>query len=409
MVRSLDVFTTVKRASDFGVVVKDEVYLDWERVIERKQYATRNAEGDKAADLKRRGIDYYKEPVVFVSPNEVTIGGEPARPKKIIIATGSKPSMPPIPGIEYAITSDDALEIKELPTSIVIIGGGFIALEFAHVFHQAGVKVTILEAKDRLLSTADGEISNAIKDSFIRQDMDVHTGAGVSGIEVQDSKRAITATIAGEEKRFVSDVVLNATGRVPSFDTLNLDTAGILYSKKGIKVNEFMQTNIEHIYAAGDVTGGYMLTPVASYEARVAAQNAVSGNSRKMDYRIIPYAVFSRPEIGSVGITEEEAQAKGIDYSLAYLDFATVGAAVVNGETEGFAKLVVDNSDNRIIGGHMIGHNAAELILEVAIAMKGNLTVDDIADTIYIHPTFSEAVAGAAVSHEKGHFEACCG
>ncbi|MHB8841886.1 MAG: hypothetical protein ACYC56_08900 [Candidatus Aquicultor sp.] len=152
-----------------------------------------------------------------------------------------------------------------------------------------------------------------------------------------------------------------------------------------------------------------MLTPVASYEARVAAQSAVSGNSRKIDYRIVPYAVFSRPEIGSVGLTEEEAKEKGIDYSLAWLDFATVGAAVVNGETEGFAKLVVDNSDSRVIGGHIIGHSAAELILEVAIAMKGNLTVDDIADTIYIHPTFSEAVAGAAVSHEKGHFEACCG
>lgn len=409
MVRSLDVFSTVKRASEFGVVVKDEVRLDWPKVIERKRYTSENAEGDKAADLKRRGIDYYKEPVVFVSPNEVTIGGERAHPGKIIIATGSKPSMPPIPGIEHAITSDDALEMRELPDSMVIIGGGFIALEFAHVFHQAGVKVTILEAKDRLLSAADGEISNAIKDSFIRQGMDVYTGAGVSGIEVQDNKRAVKATIAGEEKRFAADVILNATGRMPSFDTLNLDGAGILYSKKGIKVNEFMQTNVEHIYAAGDVTGGYMLTPVASYDGRIAAQNAVSGNSRKIDYRVVPYAVFSRPEIGSVGLTEEEAQAKGIDYSLAWLDFATVGAAVVGGETEGFTKLIVDNSNNRIIGGHIIGHNAAELILEVAIAMKGNLTVDDIADTIYIHPTFSEAVAGAAVSHEKGHFEACCG
>ncbi|MCL6472990.1 MAG: NAD(P)/FAD-dependent oxidoreductase, partial [Firmicutes bacterium] len=343
MVRSLDVFSTVKRASEFGVVVKDEVSLDWLRVIERKQYAIRNAEGDKAADLKRRGIDYYKEPVTFVSPDEVTIGGERARPGKIIVATGSKPSMPPIPGIEHAITSDGALELKELPASMVIIGGGFIALEFAHVFRQAGVKVTILEAKDRLLSAADGEISNAIKDSFIRQGMEVYTGAGVSGIEVQDGVKTVTATIAGEEKHFTTDIVLNATGRVPSFDTLNLDGAGVLYSKKGIKVNEFMQTNLEHIYAAGDVTGGYMLTPVASYEARVAAQNAVSGNSRKMDYRVVPYAVFSRPEIGSVGLTEEEAQAKGIDYSLAYLDFATIGAAIVNGETEGFAKLIVDN------------------------------------------------------------------
>ncbi|MBE0448281.1 MAG: NAD(P)/FAD-dependent oxidoreductase [Actinobacteria bacterium] len=409
MVRSLDFFSTVKRASEFGVVVKDEVRLDWSRVIARKQHAVEHAEGDKAADLRNRGIDYYKEKVTFISPEEVTIGSERARPKRIIIATGSKPSMPPIPGVEHTMISDDALEIKELPTLMVIIGGGFIALEFAHVFHQAGVKVTILEAKDRLLSTADGEISKAIKDSFIRQGIEVYTGAGVSGIEAQNGTRVVTATIAGEEKLFTSDVVLNATGRVPSLDTLSLDAVGILYSKKGIKVNEFMQTNIEHVYAAGDVTGGYMLTPVASYEARVAAQNAVTGNSRKIDYRVVPYAVFSRPEIGSVGLTEEEAQARGIDYSLAWLDFATVGAAVVNGETEGFVKLVVDNSDNQIIGGHIIGHSAAELILEVAIAMKGNLTVDDIADTIYIHPTFSEAVAGAAVSHEKGHFEACCG
>lgn len=167
MVRSLDVFTTVKRATEFGVVVNDEVRLDWQRVIERTQYATKNAEGDKAADLKRRGIDYYKEKVIFLSTEEIALGAERIRPKRVIIATGSKPSMPPILGIEHAITSDDALEMKELPTSMVIIGGGFIALEFAHVFHQAGVKVTILEAKDRFLSTADGEISNAIKDSFM--------------------------------------------------------------------------------------------------------------------------------------------------------------------------------------------------------------------------------------------------
>lgn len=314
--------------------------------------------------------------------------------------------MPAIPGIEFAITSDDALDLKELPASMVVIGGGFIALEFAHILHQAGVKIIVLEAKDRLLSTGDGEISDAIKDSFVRQGIDVYTSAGDYGIEIQDGKKAVTAAIDGEERRFIAEVVLNATGRIPSFDTLNLDAAGIDYSKNGIKVNEYMQTNLEHIYAAGDVTSGYMLTPVASYEGRVAALNAIKGNSRRVDYRIVPYAVFSRPEVGGVG---EEARAKGIDFSVTRLDFATVGAAVVNGETEGFVKLIVDNSNNQIIGGHIIGQNAAELILEVAVAMKGNLTVDEIADTIYIHPTFSEAVAGAVVSHEKGHFETCCG
>lgn len=402
--RSLEVFSTVKRAAEFGVTASD-TRLDWQKVQERKDEIIKELVGDREADLKEAGIAYYREEASFLSRDELLIGGKRFRARRVVIAGGSRPSKPPIPGIEYAITSDQALELRTLPESMVIIGGGYIALELGYVFSAAGVDLTILEATERLLPNADGEISRAIERSFVQRGVGVHTSATVTGIALDNSRRVVKADIGGSELSFYAETVLVATGRGPNLDGLNLDAADIRYSKKGIDVNDFLQTSASSVYAAGDITGTLMLTPVASYQARIAARNAIEGNVVPADYRIVPSAVFTYPSIAWVGMTEEQARAENIDHSVSHSYFQDNGAAVINGEPEGFVKLIAD-SEGRIIGGHIIGAGAPDAILEVAVAMKGKLTMQALSDTIHIHPSFSFAVARAAASY-KGDSRAC--
>ncbi len=404
MVRSLEVLSTVKRAAQFGVTLSDP-RLDWQGVQETKNKVVKELVGDRESGLREAGITYFKEPASFLSPDELLIGGKRLRAKRVIIATGSRPGRPPIPGIEHAITSDEALELRSLPKSMSIIGGGYIALELGYVFSAAGVDLTILEATDRLLPNADGEISRAIEGAFVRRGVGVHTSAKVGGISLENDRKVVTAEIGGSELSFHADTVLVATGRGPKVEGLNLDAAGIRYSKKGIDVNDFMQTSAPSVYAAGDVTGILMLTPVASYQARIAVKNAVEGNSEPADYRIVPSAVFTHPSIAWVGLTEEQARAENLDYSVSHSYFQDNGAAVVNGEPEGFVKLIADSED-RIIGGHIIGAGASDSIMEVAVAMKGKLTIQALSDTIHVHPAFSFAVARAAASY-RGDSRAC--
>jgi dihydrolipoamide dehydrogenase len=203
--------------------------------------------------------------------------------------------------------------------------------------------------------------------------------------------------------------VLLATGRVPNVGGLELDEIGVQVDKSGIKVNEYLQTTVDHIYAGGDGIGGYMLTPVASYEGRVASKNAIKNNIETVDYSLVTRTTFTHPPVASVGLTEQEAIEKELEIDANRLDFADVGPAVVLGETRGFVKLISDKKTKYLIGAHIIGPRAEELIHEIAIAMKGKLTITELSEIISIHPSISEAVIGTAISADKGYQESCCG
>ncbi len=394
MVRSLKALSTVKHAAQFGIDVGDP-RLDWNKVLARKNQVIGELVGDREMMLQKAGIAYHSAGASFLAGNELLVGETRIHAEKILIAAGSKPATPPIPGIEHTINSDQALELKSLPQSLIIVGGGFIALELGYVFSEAGVDLKIIEATERLLPNADGEISEAIQQSFRQRGTGVYTSSKVESIHVNNGQRVVTVNLGENVATFAADMVLVATGRTPNVDDLNLNAAGIKYSKKGILVNQYLQTSNPAVYAIGDITGGLMFTPVASYEARYAVKNALEGNVAPADYRIVPSAVFTEPTIAGVGLTEAQAQYDSIDYTVSRSYFEDNGAAVIEGQPEGFVKLLIDNSDH-IIGGHIIGAGAPEIIMEVALAMRGGLTVQELHDTIHIHPTFAEAVARAA-------------
>jgi len=288
---------------------------------------------------------------------------------------------------------------------MVIIGGGFIAMEFSHIFATFGVEVTIVEMMDRLLVNHDHDISAEIAELTRKRGIGLHLGARVRRIEAG----AVIADTAEGEQRFEAELVMNATGRSANVEGLEIEKAAVQIDRGHIVIDEYLQTSQPHIFAAGDVSSKYQLTPVASYDGRLAASNALSRKKEKRDYSIVPSAVFCDPEIASIGLTEAEARQQKLDIEIFRFDFKDLGAAMVRGETDGFVKMLADRRSGRIVGAHIIGPEASELILEFAFAMRGGLTRHDIADMMLIHPSLSEAIGAVVTSAKTGHKEGCCG
>jgi dihydrolipoamide dehydrogenase len=390
LVRSLDVWNTVKQAEEFGITVSD-ASLHWDKVMERKDEIVGKFTGGKGPYLEKLGVDLLLGDATFTSPDSITVNGKEYRSKKFLIGTGSTPFLAPIEGIEHAITSKEVFKLKKLPKSIVILGGGVISLEFAHIFANAGVDVTVIQRSDVLLKSQDAETSQYIKEISEKHGITIKTNTTVDKMVKDNNEVIVHCTVNGDAERFTGEVVLAATGRKPLLEGLGLEAAGVEYSEHGIKVNEYFQTSQENIYAAGDSIGGIMLTPVASFEAKVAARNAIKGNEQKIDYNLVPTAIFTLPPVASVGLTEETATAQGIAYETNKVKLSHNGVALILGETEGYIKIISEKDTRRIIGAHMVGIHADELIHQMAIAMKGKLTLDDLAAIIHIHPTISEA------------------
>lgn len=404
----MQVLKTISQAGEFGIST-GEVSFDWKSVMARKDQILRALIGDKRKSLEERGIAYFHEGARFLSPTELELDGERVRAKKILISTGSKTSRPPVEGIEMAITSTEALSLESLPKTLVMIGGGYIAMEFAHIFHTFGVAITVLEMEDRILKNNDAEAALELQRLMEEKGIKLYLSTKVKRIAGDEGNFTVTAETPEGEREFQCEMVINAAGRSANVEGLELDKSGVEMTKKGIKVNEYLQTNVPHIYAAGDVLGRLMLTPVASYEAKLAAENALNGHRTKADYRVVPSAVFSDPELGAVGLTEEQAKEQGLKYQTVRYDFAKLGAAVLRGETEGFAKMIFEEGTGRILGVHILGPEASELIVSAAFAMQGKLTQEEFGSTMLIHPSLSESLGAVPTTAQTGHKEGCCG
>jgi dihydrolipoamide dehydrogenase len=387
----MEVWNTVKRAEEFGVSTTN-AKLDWSKVIERKDQIIGHYRSGKEPSLKKLGVDLVIGEAVFTSPETVRVGNKEYTADRFLIGVGSKSTVPPIKGVEHTISSTEMLDLKELPKSLIVIGGGYIGLEFAHIFDNAGVDVTILQRGNPLLKVADRESAQIIQKITEKRGIHVITDADVKQIEKGDNLCTVHFNVGDHPKEISGETVLLSTGRTPNLDGLGLEAAGIKYSKRGIEVNEYLQTTAERIYAAGDCIGGLMLTPVATYEAKVAMRNAFKGNRHKVDYDVVPYSVFTLPPVASVGLTEEAAKEKGIDYWVNRASFNHNGTAVILGEEEGYAKILSEKKSGRIIGAHIVGAHADDLIHEIAIAMKAKLTLQDLSEVIHVHPTMSEAL-----------------
>jgi mercuric reductase len=352
-------------------------------------------DGEKA--LARLGIEVMRAPATFTGPNSLTVKEREITAKNIVIAAGAEPVIPPIEGLKDTpfMISQTALADSVLPTSMIIIGGSYIGLEFATLYNSLGVQTTIVEAADRLASIEDRDISTFIAQALADRGVESTTGVLISKVEFARGRFLVSGEKEGREMNFSGQRLLVATGRRPSLSGLNLDAAGIKYGKKGIEVNEHLQTSAPSVYAAGDCVPSPQLEHVAVYEGWLAASNIFSAAKEKADYRVIPHVMFTEPEIAAVGLTEEQARAQ-TDVATVTLPYRGIPAARIKEDTEGLIKLVADSRDGRLLGVHIGGNSAGELMHLGALAMKANLSVDDIGQVVSAYPTLAQ-----------GFFQAC--
>lgn len=316
--------------------------------------------------------------------------------KKLLITTGSEPAIPVIPGIDHdgVLTSDEALDLKEIPESITIIGAGTIGLEFATWFHSLGSNVTVVEMMESILPGEDKEVTAELLKIMKRQGIKFLLGSRVK--EIRKSENGLDTEIESDSKTqdILSEKVLLAVGRKLNCISPDIVSLGVSVVKGAIVVNEHMETSIPNVYAAGDVIGGKLLAHLAFAQGRVAAENAFGINSR-INENAIPACVYTHPEVASVGLSEEQAKNHGIDVKIGRFDFRNNGRALCHGEREGFVKVITDKKTGIILGAVILGHNASELISELTLAVNVGIKAEVLADLIHPHPTLSEAVMEA--------------
>jgi mercuric reductase len=341
----------------------------------------------------------------FLDRRSVSVGDERLESDRFIIATGARPLIPDIPGIHDGVrylTNDNVFALQELPEKLLVIGGGFIALELGQAFQRFGSEVHLFERGDRVLADAEPELSETIRGYLEEEGVQIHTQATVGRVEGSAGDIELAAVIRGRDRRFKGTHLLLAVGRVANSDSLNLDAVGVETRRDGfIMVDREMRTSADHMWAVGDVVGRPMATPVAAREGIIAAENAIGGKHLEMDFTTIPRAVFTDPEIASVGLTDAEANAAGLSCRCAMIDLTNVPKAAAIRDTRGLVKIVADNGTDRLVGVHIVANRAADIVHEAALALRQQLRLADLIDMIHVYPTMSEALKIAAQSFTK--------
>lgn len=401
MLASAEALQKAKHLEDFGIEFSGSISANLTKILERKdKIVSTQAKGIKAL-FKNWGINLIVGRAKLLSPRKIEVTKrdesiEIIEADKIIIATGSRPAelpMFPFDG-RYIISSTDALNMKAIPKSLLIVGAGAIGCEFASLYSDLGTEIFLLEMMPRILPTEDYDISELLQREFKKKKVKALTGLKLEKIDINSD--GISVDIQ-DGKQIVVEKVLISIGRHLNSEGIGLADVGVQISPRGeIIVNEKMQTNVPNIYAVGDVVGGMLLAHKASEEGIVAAYNAC-GQERIIDYSVIPAAIFTKPEIGSVGLRQHEAERKGFEIRIGLSNFRTLGKAHALGEISGFFKLIADKKNDKLLGAHIIGANATELIHEAALAIKAGLTAREVAETVHAHPTISEGFREAAM------------
>lgn len=407
LLRSAEVFETVKEAASYGVSA-GEPSLDFAACMARKDAVVEQLRSGVEFLLKNKLITLLKGKASLLGGKSVKValeeGGEVTVDSDyIIIATGSVSASLPIPGADLpgVITSREFLSMTELPESVCVIGAGVIGLEFASMLRSFGKEITVLEYCPDILPRFDTDLAKRLKQSLSKRGIKIETSAQVTSIEASP-EGLITKYIRKEaECSVTASKVLMAVGRRPNLASLDLESAGIKATPRGVVVDQYMQTSVPGIYAIGDITGGYMLAHVATFQGRRALNHILAGcpsegpvDNIRLD--VVPAAVFTSPEAACVGLTEDECKAGGIPVKVHKSFFRACGKAVAMGETDGFCKIVASEADGRILGCHLFGPHASDIIQEAAALINRGATVSDLQDTIHAHPTLTEVLLSAA-------------
>lgn len=376
-------------AKAFGWTI-DNPKFDWKTLRNNVLRDVDRLNGLYTETLENHGVEIINERAELVGPHEIALaGGRKVTAKHILIATGARPHVPECPGNELGITSNEAFHLDALPPRILIAGGGYIANEFAGIFNEFGSQVTIINRSDVLLRGYDAALRDRLLQISTMKGIDFRFHAEFRGIEpTEDGCLKVAMT---NHDDLVVDCVLFATGRVPNVEGLGLNKAGVELGGKGeIAVDEFSKTSADHIYAVGDVTGRVQLTPVAIREGQAFADTVFGGKPTKVDHSCIPAAVFSHPPLAGVGLTESEARNKYGSVRVYQSDFRPMKNVLAGRNERALYKMICDEDSGRILGIHMIGPEAAEIMQAAAVAVKAGLTKADFDATVAIHPTMAE-------------------
>lgn len=378
-----------EQSSGFGWSL-GEADFDWATLIANKDREINRLNGIYRNLLVNSGVTLHEAHAKIVGPHEVEVNGERYTAKNILIATGGWPQIPEIPGHEHAISSNQAFFLKELPKRVLVVGGGYIAVEFAGIFHGLGANTTLLYRGDLFLRGFDGSVRNHLKEELTKRGMDLQFNADIARIDKQPD--GSLKAILKDGRVLEADCVFYATGRRPMLDNLGLENTDVQLDDKGfIKVDEQYQTTEPSILALGDVIGRVLLTPVALAEGMAVARRLFKPEQyRPVDYKMIPTAVFSLPNIGTVGLTEEEAREAGHDVVIYESRFRPMKLTLTDCQERTLMKLVVDGKTDKVLGCHMVGPDAGEIVQGLAIALKAGATKRDFDDTIGVHPTAAE-------------------
>lgn len=391
--RNAEVLSLLREAETFGIST-GEVNFDFAKIMERKDQVVQQLRDGVKLLLSQPGITLVQGEAVLKDAHTVTVGEEELTAPNIVIATGSKPKGLPIPGAELAMTSDDILAMDTLPKSLCVIGGGVIGMEFAGIFSALGVEVTVVEFCKEILPPFDKDVAKRLRTIMGKRGVNINVNSGVKSIAKSAGGYTVTWETKGKEKSCECERVLMAVGRQPVLPQ-GLEQVGVKVGRRGIEVNDDMETNVSGIFAIGDVNARCMLAHAATAQG-MRALNSILGANDRIKLDVVPSAVFTMPELSMVGLTEEQCKERELDYVVRKAMFRANGKALAMGETDGLVKLIADADSRLILGCHICGPHAADLIQEVVTAMNAGAKVDVLAQSIHGHPTLGETLAAAA-------------
>jgi dihydrolipoamide dehydrogenase len=394
----------MKHFVDHGIEIPGEIKINFEKMIARKQQVVDTTCAGVDYLMKKNEIDVFTGMGSFVDATHIKIDGEKSETieaTNTIIATGSKPGSLPFITLdkERVITSTEALSLKEIPKHMIVIGGGVIGLELGQVYKRLGAEVTVIEYMDRITPVMDKVLSKELLKVFKKQKIKFHLSHAVNKVERDGDKVTVTAkNKKGEEVTFEGDYCLVSVGRRPYTDKLNATAAGVKINERGqVEVNDHLQTNIPNIYAIGDVVRGAMLAHKSEEEGMFVAET-IAGQKPHINYNLIPNVIYTWPEVASVGKTEEELVEAGVEFKSGSFPMKALGRSRASGDTDGLVKILADKTTDEVLGVHIIGARAADLISEAVTAMEFRASAEDIARMSHAHPTYSEAVKEAALA-----------
>ncbi len=392
--------------------VSSSTTFDFKTIMTEKDHLVENFRIEKYEKVLQnlRNVDFVEGNAHFISRNKVQIKDQIYSSKKFIISTGSSTFIPSIPGLKQIdyLTHIGALQLKSLPKSMIVIGGGALGLEFSQLFSRFGTKICILDFAEKIVPREEPELSNLLHQYLQEEGIQIYTHAEIKQILQENNMKIVKTTVNGSEKKFRAEKLLIATGRRANTSDLGLEKLNIKINPKNeIITNKEMQV-AENLWVAGDVTGEPMLETVAAREGMIAAHNALSLEKKYMDYRIVPHAIFTDPQLASVGLTDAQAVAKGFNCRCSTIPMELVPKAKAINDTRGAIKMVINNDSQEILGIHILALEAAELIHEGTMIIKNRMTIDSVIDTLHIFPTLSEAIKIAAQSFRRDVSKMTC-